>query len=352
MVGYYSGMPSPSTPVTYRDAGVDIDAGDELVERIKPLVRRTRRREVLGGIGGFGALVEVPLDRYVRPVLVSGTDGVGTKLRLAIDTGRHDTIGIDLVAMCANDVVVQGAEPLFFLDYYATGKLHVDVATAVIRGIAAGCEQAGAALVGGETAEMPGMYAGDDYDLAGFCVGIVEKDSIIDGRLVAEGDAVIGLASSGAHSNGYSLIRKLVGLAGATAETQLDGRPLFDRLLAPTRIYVRPLLDLARRIAVHGLAHITGGGLTDNIPRTLPAGLEVALSRRAWHRDPLFDWLQRTGSLPDAEMYRTFNCGIGMVVVVADRDTESALSLLRAQGEIASVIGSVRRGDAGVVIST
>jgi len=351
LVGYYSGMPSPSTPVTYRDAGVDIDAGDELVERIKPLVRRTRRREVLGGIGGFGALVEVPLDRYVRPVLVSGTDGVGTKLRLAIDTGRHDTIGIDLVAMCANDVVVQGAEPLFFLDYYATGKLHVDVATAVIRGIAAGCEQAGAALVGGETAEMPGMYAGDDYDLAGFCVGIVEKDSIIDGRLVAEGDAVIGLASSGAHSNGYSLIRKLVGLAGATAETQLDGRPLFDRLLAPTRIYVRPLLDLARRIAVHGLAHITGGGLTDNIPRTLPAGLEVALSRRAWHRDPLFDWLQRTGSLPDAEMYRTFNCGIGMVVVVADRDTESALSLLRAQGEIASVIGSVRRGDAGVVIS-
>jgi len=345
-------MPSPSTPVTYRDAGVDIDAGDELVERIKPLVRRTRRREVLGGIGGFGALVEVPLDRYVRPVLVSGTDGVGTKLRLAIDTGRHDTIGIDLVAMCANDVVVQGAEPLFFLDYYATGKLHVDAATAVIRGIAAGCEQAGAALVGGETAEMPGMYAGDDYDLAGFCVGIVEKDSIIDGRLVAEGDAVIGLASSGAHSNGYSLIRKLVGLAGATAETQLDGRPLFDRLLAPTRIYVRPLLDLARRIAVHGLAHITGGGLTDNIPRTLPAGLEVALSRRAWHRDPLFDWLQRTGSLPDAEMYRTFNCGIGMVVVVADRDTESALSLLRAQGEIASVIGSVRRGDAGVVIST
>ena len=344
-------MPSPSTPVTYRDAGVDIDAGDELVERIKPLVRRTRRREVLGGIGGFGALVEVPLDRYVRPVLVSGTDGVGTKLRLAIDTGRHDTIGIDLVAMCANDVVVQGAEPLFFLDYYATGKLHVDVATAVIRGIAAGCEQAGAALVGGETAEMPGMYAGDDYDLAGFCVGIVEKDSIIDGRLVAEGDAVIGLASSGAHSNGYSLIRKLVGLAGATAETQLDGRPLFDRLLAPTRIYVRPLLDLARRIAVHGLAHITGGGLTDNSPRTLPAGLEVALSRRAWHRDPLFDWLQRTGSLPDAEMYRTFNCGIGMVVVVADRDTESALSLLRAQGEIASVIGSVRRGDAGVVIS-
>jgi len=349
-VGYYSGMPSPPSPVTYRDAGVDIDAGDELVERIKPLVRRTQRREVLGGIGGFGALVEVPLDRFVRPVLVSGTDGVGTKLRLAIETGRHDTIGIDLVAMCANDVVVQGAEPLYFLDYYATGKLRVDVAAAVIQGIAEGCAQAGAALVGGETAEMPGMYAGDDYDLAGFCVGIVEKDSIIDGRLVAEGDAVIGLASSGAHSNGYSLIRKLVGLSGATAATELDGRPLFDRLLAPTRIYVRSLLQLTRRLPVHGLAHITGGGLTDNIPRTLPDGLEVVLSRRAWHRDPLFDWLQRSGSLPDAEMYRTFNCGIGMVVIVAQSDAESALTLLRAQGEVANLIGNVRRGDAGVVI--
>ncbi len=327
-------MPSPPSPVTYRDAGVDIDAGDELVERIKPLVRRTQRREVLGGIGGFGALVEVPLDRFVRPVLVSGTDGVGTKLRLAIETGRHDTIGIDLVAMCANDVVVQGAEPLYFLDYYATGKLRVDVAAAVIQGIAEGCAQAGAALVGGETAEMPGMYAGDDYDLAGFCVGIVEKDSIIDGRLVAEGDAVIGLASSGAHSNGYSLIRKLVGLSGATAATEL----------------VRSLLQLTRRLPVHGLAHITGGGLTDNIPRTLPDGLEVVLSRRAWHRDPLFDWLQRSGSLPDAEMYRTFNCGIGMVVIVAQSDAESALTLLRAQGEVANLIGNVRRGDAGVVI--
>jgi phosphoribosylformylglycinamidine cyclo-ligase len=313
-------------------------------------VRRTQRREVLGGIGGFGALVEVPLDRYVRPVLVSGTDGVGTKLRLAIETGRHDTIGIDLVAMCANDVVVQGAEPLFFLDYYATGKLRVEVAAAVISGIAEGCAQAGAALVGGETAEMPGMYAGDDYDLAGFCVGIVEKDAIIDGHLVADGDAIIGLASSGAHSNGYSLIRKLVGLAGATADTQLDGRPLFDRLLAPTRIYVRSLLELARRLPVHGLAHITGGGLTDNIPRALPEGLEAALSRRAWHRDPVFDWLQRAGNLPDAEMYRTFNCGIGMVVIVAPADVESALALLRAQGEVASVIGNVRRGGAGVVI--
>jgi phosphoribosylformylglycinamidine cyclo-ligase len=349
-VGYYSGMPAPAPPITYRDAGVDIDAGDALVERIKPLVRRTQRREVLGGIGGFGALVEVPLDRYVQPVLVSGTDGVGTKLRLAIETGRHDTIGIDLVAMCANDVAVQGAEPLYFLDYYATGKLDVDVAAAVIGGIATGCLQAGAALVGGETAEMPGMYSGDDYDLAGFCVGIVEKASIIDGSRVAAGDAVIGLASSGAHSNGYSLIRRLVGVAGANAGTQLDGQPLFDRLLAPTRIYVRSLLELARRIPVHGLAHITGGGLTDNIPRTVPAGLEVVLSRRAWHRDPLFDWLQRTGNLPDAEMHRTFNCGIGMVVIVAASDVDAALALLRAQGEAASVIGAVRSGAAGVVI--
>lgn len=343
-------MPSPAPPITYRDAGVDIDAGDALVERIKPLVRRTQRREVLGGLGGFGALVEVPLDRYVRPVLVSGTDGVGTKLRLAIETGRHDTIGIDLVAMCANDVVVQGAEPLYFLDYYATGKLQVDVAAAVIRGIVEGCVQAGAALVGGETAEMPGMYAGDDYDLAGFCVGIVERSEIIDGTRVAEGDAVIGLASSGAHSNGYSLIRKLVSVAGATATTQLDGRALHDRLLAPTRIYVRALLELIRRLPVHGLAHITGGGLTDNIPRILPVGLEVRLSRRAWHRDPLFDWLQRVGNLSDAQMHRTFNCGIGMVAIVAAADAEAAIALLRAQGESATLIGSVRAGDAGVVI--
>ena len=266
--------------ITYRDAGVDIDAGDALVERIKPLVRRAQRREVLAGIGGFGALVELP-QGYRRPVLVSGTDGVGTKLRLAIDTGRHDTIGIDLVAMCANDVVVQGAEPLFFLDYYATGKLDVEVAEAVIRGIVEGCVQAGAALVGGETAEMPGMYHGEDYDLAGFCVGVVEKEAIIDGTRVAAGDAVIGLASSGPHSNGYSLIRKLIAAAGASPGTMLDGRSLFDRLLAPTRIYVKPLLALMRALPVHGLAHITGGGLTDNIPRVLPEGLEVVLERAA-----------------------------------------------------------------------
>src|SRR5437868_5792340 len=283
--------------ITYRDAGVDIDAGDELVERIKPVVKRTMRKEVLAGIGGFGALVEVPLDRYRKPVLVSGTDGVGTKLRLAIDTGRHDTIGIDLVAMCANDVVVQGAEPLFFLDYYATGKLRVDVAEAVIRGIAEGCAQAGAALVGGETAEMPGIYSGDDYDLAGFCVGVVERDAIIDGTRTRAGDAIIGLASSGPHSNGYSLIRKLLAAAGATPTTTLAGSKLFDRLLAPTRIYVKALLALVRAMPVHALAHITGGGLTDNIPRVLPAGLEAVLERRNWQRDPVFDWLQKAGRI-------------------------------------------------------
>ncbi len=336
--------------LTYRDAGVDIDAGDELVERIKPVVRRTMRREVLAGIGGFGALVEVPLDRYRKPVLVSGTDGVGTKLRLAIDTGRHDKIGIDLVAMCANDVAVSGAEPLFFLDYYATGKLKVEVAESVIRGIAEGCELAGAALVGGETAEMPGMYHGDDYDLAGFCVGIVERDRIIDGATTAAGDVVIGLSSSGPHSNGYSLIRKLVSVAGANEKTQLDGKPLFDRLLTPTRIYVKSMLALARKIPVKGFAHITGGGLTDNIPRVIPEGLEVVLQRRSWARDPVFDWLAAAGKVSAAEMYRTFNCGIGMVVVVAPADVDAALAQLRATGETASVIGVLGRGSRGVVI--
>ncbi|HEY1282903.1 MAG TPA: phosphoribosylformylglycinamidine cyclo-ligase [Steroidobacteraceae bacterium] len=335
--------------ITYRDAGVDIDAGDELVDRIKPLVKRTQRPEVLAGVGGFGALVELP-PGYKRPVLVSGTDGVGTKLRLAIETGRHDTIGIDLVAMCANDVVVQGAEPLFFLDYYATGKLRVDVAEAVIRGIAEGCAQAGAALVGGETAEMPGMYHGDDYDLAGFCVGVVEKDGIIDGRTTQAGDAVIGLASSGAHSNGYSLIRKLVTLAGANDSTTLDGQFLFDRLLTPTRIYVKSLLELARKVPVRGFAHVTGGGLTDNIPRVLPDGLEVALERKSWHRDPVFEWLQRTGRIEQAEMYRTFNCGIGMIAIVPVNHADEALRVLTARGETATLIGEVRRGSAGVVI--
>jgi phosphoribosylformylglycinamidine cyclo-ligase len=335
--------------ITYRDAGVDIDAGDELVERIKPLVRRAQRREVLAGIGGFGALVELPAG-YRKPVLVSGTDGVGTKLRLAIDLGRHDTIGIDLVAMCANDVVVQGAEPLFFLDYYATGKLRVGVAEAVVRGIVEGCVQAGAALVGGETAEMPGMYHGEDYDLAGFCVGVVEKDAIIDGTRTASGDAIVGLASSGPHSNGYSLIRKLLTHARATPDTMVSGRALFERLLAPTRIYVKPLLALIRALPVHALAHITGGGLTDNIPRVLPAGLEAVLERGRWPRDPVFDWLQQAGHIEPGEMYRTFNCGIGMVAVVPHERAAAAVELLTAQGETAAIIGEVRSGGRGVHI--
>jgi len=336
--------------LTYRDAGVDIDAGEELVERIKPRVRRTMRPEVLGGLGGFGALFELPAGRWQRPVLVSGTDGVGTKLRLAIDTARHDTVGIDLVAMCVNDVVVQGAEPLFFLDYYATGKLDVAVAERVIGGIADGCAQAGCALVGGETAEMPGMYEGADYDLAGFCVGIVEKDRILDGSATRDGDAVIGLASSGPHSNGFSLIRKLIAVAGAGEDTSVDGSPLFDLLMAPTRIYVRSVLRLLGEGGVHGIAHITGGGLTENIPRVLPEGLEVRLDPRAWSRAGVWEWIQRAGNITDAEMHRTFNCGIGMTLQVAAADADRALASLTASGETAAVIGEVRRGDRGVVI--
>jgi phosphoribosylformylglycinamidine cyclo-ligase len=337
-------------PVTYRDAGVDIDAGEDLVERIKPGVRRSMRREVLGGIGGFGALVEVPLDRYKKPVLVSGTDGVGTKLRVAIDTGRHDTVGIDLVAMCVNDVVVQGAEPLFFLDYYATGKLVVDIGARVIAGIVEGCVQAGCALVGGETAEMPGMYHGDDYDLAGFCVGVVDKDSIIDGTRTAAGDVVVGLPSSGPHSNGFSMIRRILKVSGANLEHSLDGVALVDRLMAPTRIYVKPLLSLIREVPVHGLSHITGGGLVDNIPRVIPDGLEVILERNSWHKEPIFEWLQSEGRVADEEMYRVFNCGIGMTVHVAAADADKTISLLRAAGQEAMVIGEIKTGTRGVVI--
>ncbi len=338
-------------PMTYRDAGVDMDAGEELVERIKPGVKRSMRREVLGGLGGFGALVEVPLDRYRKPVLVSGTDGVGTKLRLAIDTGRHDTVGIDLVAMCVNDVVVQGAEPLFFLDYFATGKLVVDIGARVIAGIVEGCVQAGCALVGGETAEMPGMYHGDDYDLAGFCVGIVEKDAIIDGSNTAAGDAVLGLPSSGPHSNGFSMIRRILQMSGADLETGLDGVALVDRLMAPTRIYVKPLLALLQALPVHGIAHITGGGLLDNIPRVIPEGLEVVLERKAWRREPVFDWLQRAGSVTDAQMYRVFNCGIGMTLQLSAQDADRAIEILRAAGQEAAVIGEVKSGTRGVVIA-
>ena len=338
-------------PVTYREAGVDIDAGEALVERIKPAVKRSLRREVMGGLGGFGALFEMPLDRYRRPVLVSGTDGVGTKLRLAIDTGRHDTVGIDLVAMCVNDVVVQGAEPLFFLDYYATGKLDVEVAARVISGIADGCVLAGCALVGGETAEMPGMYHGDDYDLAGFCVGVVEKDAIIDGSRTAAGDIVLGLPSCGPHSNGYSMIRRILQVSGADIHAELDGIALLDRLMAPTRIYVKSLLALIGSVPVHGVAHITGGGLVENIPRVIPDGLEVVLERKAWRRDAVFDWLQQAGGVADDEMYRVFNCGIGMTVQVAASDAQRAIAQLAATGQEALVIGEVKTGARGVVIT-
>jgi len=335
--------------LTYRDAGVDIDAGEELVERIKSRVARTQRPEVLAGIGGFGAMIEIPQGRWKRPVLVAGTDGVGTKLRLAIDSGLHDGVGQDLVAMCANDVVVQGAEPLFFLDYYATGRLAVDVAERVIAGIADGCVLAGCALVGGETAEMPGMYPEGDYDLAGFCVGVVERDRIIDGSRTRAGDAVIGLESSGPHSNGYSLIRRLLAETRADGSTEVGGAPLIDQLMAPTRIYVKPVLALAAALDVHGIAHITGGGLTDNIPRVLPAGLGVRLDARAWNRAPVWDWIQSSGRISDTEMHRTFNCGIGMAVVVSGTDADAALARLTAAGERARLIGEVVAG-AGVVI--
>lgn len=337
--------------LTYRDAGVDIDAGEALVERIKPHVRRTLRPEVLGGLGGFGALFELPPGRWRHPVLVSGTDGVGTKLKLAIEQRRYSTIGIDLVAMCANDVVVQGAEPLFFLDYFATGRLDVDVAETVIRGIAEGCLQAGCALVGGETAEMPGLYQGDDLDLAGFCVGIVEKERILDGTATRAGDVVLGLASSGPHSNGYSLIRRLLETAGGDVPARLDGVRLLDLLMAPTRIYARAVLSLLAAVDVHGVAHITGGGLTGNIPRVLPEGLEVRLDPRSWRRGAIWRWIQDAGNIEDAEMHRTFNCGIGMTVQLPASEAAHALELLSAAGEDAAVIGEVAAGSRGVVFA-
>jgi len=331
--------------LSYRDSGVDIDAGNQLIEKIKPAVAKTRRPGVLAGLGGFGALFELPVDQYRQPVLVSGTDGVGTKLKLAVEAGLHDSIGIDLVAMCVNDIVVAGAEPLFFLDYYATGKLDLDVAADVIKGIARGCELAGAALVGGETAEMPGMYAGGDYDLAGFSVGIVEKSAIIDGSAVTKGDAIIGLASSGPHSNGYSLIRKILEHSGSKLDDLLDGKPLAEWLLAPTRIYVKPLLSLFSRLEVHALAHITGGGLTENLPRVLPDDCNAIIDTKAWQRPAVFDWLQNSGNVDMQEMYRTFNCGIGMAIVVAESDAQMALEHLSAQGETACIIGHVEQGN-------
>lgn len=339
-------------PLTYKDAGVDIDAGDALVERIKPLARRTARAGLLGGLGGFGGLFELDVARYPRPVLVAGTDGVGTKLRLALDLARLDTVGIDLVAMCVNDVVVQGAEPLFFLDYYATGRLDVDAAEAVIRGIAAGCELSGCALLGGETAEMPGMYADGDIDLAGFAVGVVDRDRIIDGSRVRPGDALLGLASSGPHSNGYSLIRRILALQPDAIHRPWEGATLGEKLLAPTRIYVKPLLGLIAGCDVHALAHITGGGLPGNVERVLPADADACIDPRSWQRQAVFDWLQETGQVETAEMFRTFNCGIGMVAVVPRAQAGRAIDVLRQTGADAREIGEIRTGSGQVRIGT
>ncbi|WP_185266896.1 phosphoribosylformylglycinamidine cyclo-ligase [Halopseudomonas xiamenensis] len=338
---------TPSKPsISYKDAGVDIDAGNALVDRIKHVAKRTARPEVMGGLGGFGALCEIPAG-YRQPVLVSGTDGVGTKLRLAMDLARHDQIGIDLVAMCVNDLVVCGAEPLFFLDYYATGKLNVDVAAQVVTGIGAGCELAGCALVGGETAEMPGMYEGDDYDLAGFCVGVVEKSEIIDGSKVQPGDVLLALPSSGPHSNGYSLIRKIIEVAGVDINTvQLDGQPLTDLLMAPTRIYVKALLQLIKQTgAVKAMAHITGGGLLENIPRVLPDNASASIDLSSWQRPAVFDWLQQQGNVDETEMHRVLNCGVGMVICVAADQADQALQVLQQAGEQPWIIGSIEQAD-------
>ena len=338
-------MSKPS--LSYKDAGVDINAGNELVERIKPHVKRTTRPEVIGGLGGFGALCALP-SKYKEPILVSGTDGVGTKLRLAIDLKKHDTIGIDLVAMCVNDLVVQGAEPLFFLDYYATGKLEVDVASDVVKGIAEGCVQSGCALVGGETAEMPGMYHAGDYDLAGFCVGVVEKSKIIDGSKVQAGDALIALGSSGPHSNGYSLIRKVIDVAGVNPATeQLAGKALGDQLLAPTKIYVKSVLELIEKVDVHAIAHLTGGGFWENIPRVLPDNTKAVIDEKSWEWQPVFKWLQEKGNIDSYEMYRTFNCGVGMVIALPQADVEKALNLLRQAGENAWLIGQIESLNSG-----
>jgi phosphoribosylformylglycinamidine cyclo-ligase len=330
-----------SDRLNYKSAGVDIEAGNALVDRIKPIAAKTRNAGVMAGLGGFGSLYELPLDRYKNPVLVSGTDGVGTKLKLALDLNLHNTVGIDLVAMCVNDIVVQGAEPLFFLDYFATGKLDVDTATAVIDGIGKGCEQAGAALVGGETAEMPGMYSNGDYDLAGFCVGIVEKERIIDGSKIKAGDTLIGIASSGPHSNGYSLIRKIVERSGIALSGEVNGKPLGETLLTPTRIYVKPLLELLKRVDVHALAHITGGGITENLPRVLPSHLSAQIDLSSWQMPDIFLWLQQQGKVDIADMLVTFNCGIGMIVCVDAADEETTLACLSQQGERAFRIGEI-----------
>ena len=340
---------SLSSSLSYKDAGVDISAGNTLVERIKHVAKATKRPEVMGGLGGFGALCQIPTG-YKEPVLVSGTDGVGTKLKLAMDLNRHDTIGIDLVAMCVNDLLVCGAEPLFFLDYYATGKLNVDVAEQVVTGIGKGCEQSACALIGGETAEMPGMYQGEDYDLAGFCVGIVEKEDIIDGSKVSAGDVLIGLKSSGPHSNGYSLIRKVLEVTDADLTREVDGKPLADALLAPTRIYVKSLLQLCREMPVHAMAHITGGGLTENLPRVIPEGCRAAIDTSSWDIPQVFRFLQESGNIAQSEMYLTFNCGVGMVVCVPAEQAEQAVARLNELGEDAFIIGHMEAGEGEQVI--
>lgn len=334
------------TSLSYKDAGVDIDAGNALVERIKGVAKRTRRPEVMGGLGGFGALCRIPAG-YREPILVSGTDGVGTKLRLAIDLKKHDTVGIDLVAMCVNDLIVQGAEPLFFLDYYATGKLDVDTAAAVVTGIGAGCEQSNCALVGGETAEMPGMYEGEDYDMAGFCVGVVEASEIIDGSKVAAGDALIALASSGPHSNGFSLIRKILEVSKADVQQPLGDSTLANSLLAPTRIYVKPVLKLLKNCEIHALSHITGGGFWENIPRVLPENTKAVIDGSSWQWPEVFNWLQKNGNVETYEMYRTFNCGVGMIIALPQDQVDAALALLKAEGENAWLIGHIEQAAAG-----
>lgn len=339
-------MSEQQTSLSYKDAGVDIDAGNALVDNIKSVVKKTHRPEVLGGLGGFGGLFQLP-SGYQEPVLVSGTDGVGTKLRLAIDLARHDKVGIDLVAMCVNDLIVQGAEPLFFLDYYATGKLEVNVATDVVKGIGEGCEQSNCALVGGETAEMPGMYHQGDYDIAGFCVGIVEKADIIDGSKVAQGDQLIALGSSGPHSNGYSLIRKVLEVNNTDVEQQLDGKTLADHLLEPTKIYVKSVLELLKSVDVHALSHITGGGFWENIPRVLPQGTKAVIDGKSWQWPSIFSWLQDNGNITKHEMYRTFNCGVGMIIAVSAEQLDSALEVLNAQGENAWHIGAIATAKTG-----
>ena len=351
----HSPSKKPDTSLNYRDAGVDIAAGNQLVEKIRSSVASTNRPGVMGGLGGFGGLFELPVDRYTHPVLVSGTDGVGTKLKLAIELNKHDTIGIDLVAMCVNDILVLGAEPLFFLYYYATGKLDTDVAASVVAGIAEGCRQSGAALIGGETAEMPGMYGKGDYDLAGFCVGVVEKEHIIDGSNVQHGDTLIALASSGPHSNGYSLIRKVIEINNAELnqgyEQANSGGSLGDALLAPTRIYVSAIHEVMKQVPIHAMAHITGGGLLENIPRVLPVNTQAVLDKKSWQLPAVFEWLKKNGNIDDSEMHRTFNCGIGMVIIVANKDAEKTVSAFNQAGETAWLLGHVESstGDAKVV---